>query len=426
VSLERAGPVNILYVDHAEGLGGAEISLLGLLEALDRSRYRPLLACRPGPLADRAAALDVAVRFLPLARLKRSPVAPFRLAYGSLALAQLARREGAALLHANVLRAAVYAQPAAALAGLPWVWHVRDILDEGPTSRWLCRRSAAVIAISQPVAAALPCADRAAVIHNPIPAPRALAPRSRAELGLPEGGPLLASVGRLREWKGHHRFIEAAARVAAADPQARFAVIGGRVFGEDDEDRDYGAQLEAQAAALGLAGRIIFTGHREDLDAIWPQVDLLVHAGRAEPFGRVVAEAQRAGVAVVGFADGGLPEIVNSGWAGGTPETVETARTVQTVEVEGTGTEGRGGETVGMSGDETRSSAIDETGLLVPAGEVPALAAAMIELLVSPQRRRRMGQAGRIMAAERFDPARHARAVEAVYDGLLARAAIPR
>lgn len=378
----------ILFVDHAEGLGGAEISLLGLLEALDRSRFRPILAARPGPLAERAAAMGVDVRMLPLDRLKRSPSALLRLVRGSLVLAALARREDALLLHANVLRAAVYAQPAAALAGLPLVWHVRDILDPGPISRWLCARSAAVIAISQPVAAALSCKKKITVIHNPISAPPDLVPRSRPELGLPEGGPLVASVGRLRPWKGHHRFIEAAARVAEVHSEARFAVIGGRVLGEDDEDRDYGARLVAQAAALGLADRIVFTGHREDLDAIWPQVDLLVHAGQAEPFGRVVAEAQRAGVAVVGFADGGLPEIVASG--------------------------------------ATLDGQAEETGLLVPAGDVQSLAAAMIALLTAPERRARMGKKGRRLAAERFDPARHARAVEAVYDRLLARAGIPR
>lgn len=156
------GPQTVLFVDHASALGGAEISLLGLLEQLDRQRYRPLLAAVDGPLARAAERLGVRVVRLPMTRLRRNPMAPWRWLRGSLALAGLARRERVALVHANVLRAAAYAAPAALLAGRPLVWHVRDILAPEPLVHLLCRRAAAVIAISRAVAEALPCAARAA------------------------------------------------------------------------------------------------------------------------------------------------------------------------------------------------------------------------------------------------------------------------
>ena len=375
-------PVTLLFVDHASALGGAEISLLGLLEHLDRQRFRPLLATVDGPLAEAAERLGVPVARLPLARLRRSPMAPWRWLRGSLALAALARRERVALVHANVLRAAAYAAPAALLAGRPLVWHVRDILATDLLVRLLCRRSAAVIAISRAVAAALPCAARSRVIYNPIAlpepavlAPAASSPRSpippRAALGLPEGQ-LVASVGRLRAWKGHHRFLAAAAKVASERPGARFLVIGGQLFGEDGAETDYPARLAHLARAPEIFGRTLLLGQRDDMAAIWPHLSLLVHAADAEPFGRVVAEAQAAGVPVLGFADGGLPEIVAQG----------------------------------------------ESGRLVPVGDDAALARALAELLDDPPGLRRMGQAGRARAA-RFAPAAHARAVEAVYDSLL-------
>lgn len=362
-------PPGLLFVDHASGLGGAEHSLLALLAALDRSRFRPVLATVPGPLAEAARALDMPVATLRLDRLRGRRLWPLPLARGVLGLLALVRRERVALLHANVLRAALYTAPAARLARRPWVWHVRDILTDAPSTRRLCREAAAVVAISRAVAGALPCPERARVIFNPV-APGAARLRDRAALGLP-AGPLVASVGRLRAWKGHGRFLEAAARVR--DPQARFLVLGGRVFREDETAPDLEGELRRQAERLGIAGRVTFTGQRGDLADIWPHLTLLVHCAEAEPFGRVVAEAQASGLPVVAFRDGGVPEIVADG----------------------------------------------ATGLLVAPGDLDALAAAVDRLLADPELGRRLGAAGRERARRLFDPAAQTRAVEAVYAELL-------
>jgi glycosyltransferase involved in cell wall biosynthesis len=369
-----AEPRTVLYVDHASGLGGAEHSLLALLAALDRSRYRPVLAAPPGPLADAASALGVDVRRLPLPRLQGRWSSPWRLGRGVSALRGVARAERAAIVHGNVLRASAYAAPAARAAGCPLVWHVRDLHRRGPAAAWLCREAAAVLAISRSVAAALPCADRATVVYNSVTVPAAT-PRSRAELGLPPVGPLVAMAATLRRWKGHDDFLEMAARAAPGMGEAvRFVLIGGSIF--DDDEADYGADLVQRAAALGLADRVIFLGQRDDLADLWPHLALLVHPARAEPFGRVVAEALVAGVPVVAYRDGGVPEIVDDG----------------------------------------------ESGLLVAPGDVGALADAVARLMADPELRNRLARCGQLRAARRFAPATHARAVEAVYDRLLAGA----
>lgn len=367
-------PRTALFVDHASALGGAEISLLTLMAALDRDRWRPVLATVPGRLAEEAERLAIPVRLLPLARLRadgatRDPRALWRLARGAWSLGRLARAERADLLQANVLRAAVYTLPAARLSGRPWVWHVRDILGPSSTTRLLCREAAAVIAISRAVARALPCASRARVIPNPvaIAAPRGL---SRRELGLPAGR-LVASIGRLRPWKGHHRFVEMAAQVR--DPDTHFLVIGGRDLGEDREDLAYGESLRRQADALGLGHRLSLLGDRADLAEIWPHLSVLVHAADAEPFGRVLAEAQLAGVPVVAFAGGGVAEVIEDG----------------------------------------------VSGVLTAGVDVQALAAAVSRLLEDRGLAERMGAAGEQLARERFDPAAHARAVERLFDSVV-------
>ncbi len=363
-----AAPRTVLYVDHARGLGGAERSLLQLLEALDRRRYRAMVACPESEVAQRARQLDLAVRPLELPRL-RSARGLFVWWRGSHALAQLARESGAALLHGNTYRASLVAAQAAARAARPFVWHVRDIHRPTPLTAWLCRRARAIIANSRAVAGALPARYRVTVIHNPVtlPAPHL---RRRAELGLP-AGTLVASVGILRPWKGHHQFLAAAAQVRA--PDATFVVIGGRIHG--DEEPDYLGRLQNEAMRLGVAQRVHFLGHREDLADLWPHLAMLVHAAQAEPFGRVAAEALLAGIPVVGFASGGLPEIIDDG----------------------------------------------ETGFLVAAGDVAGLATAIDRLLADEDLRRRQGALGRERATARFAPERHARLVEAVYDEVLSR-----
>jgi len=368
--------IRVLYVDHAEALGGAEHSLLLLLKHLDRERFQPLLACNHGPLAEAAAALDVPVFPVEMPRIRGEPLGPVRLLRGGLALAKVIRRQRVDIVHSNVMRASFYAALAAKLSGRPLVWHVRDI--HRPSERWytrlMCRLAKRVIAISQAVTAPLPCPAKAAVVYNGLDLeeyPTELDGAAvRAELGLPANAPLAGIVGRLRAWKGQDRFLRAAAIVAQQLPQARFLVVGGSIFAGGEA---YEVGLRQLAAELGLAERVIFTGHREDLPRLLAALDVLVHCSDAEPFGRVLIEGMAARRPLVAFADGAVPEIVLHG----------------------------------------------ETGLLVEPGDERALAAAMIELLSDRERARRLGAAGRLRVERFFTAARTARTIETTYHSLI-------
>ncbi|MDQ7028778.1 MAG: glycosyltransferase family 4 protein [Ardenticatenia bacterium] len=367
----------ILFLDHAPALGGAERSLLLLLKHLDRRRWQPHLACTGGPLAERAAALNVSVHIVPLPRLRRSPRLSVDWLTGARAIVRLAREIKAVLLHANTVRAALYAAPAARLAGIPFVWHMRDfwLSEERPRWPWadrlgkhlLCGAAARVIANSHAVAAHLPCRDRVTVVHNGIEVARfdpALdgAP-FRREHSIPLDAPVVGTVGRLRPWKGQDRFLRAMARVAEAMPAAWFLIVGGAVFGVDD---DYPQQLRRLAMDLGLADRVVFTGHLEDVRPALAAMEIFVHAGDPEPFGLVNLEAMAMAKPVVAFAHGALPEIVNDG----------------------------------------------TTGILVPPEDEAALARAVVALIKEPTRRHTMGQAGRRRARAHFDARRTANMVE--------------
>lgn len=368
---------SILFVDSAEALGGAERSLLLLMEHLDPDRFQPILACNESPLAEEARAAGVEVAEVPMWRLRHLPTAPSLLVRGARGLARLIRDHDVAIVHSNVMRASFYAAAAARWTGTPLVWHVRDIHTEGWYLRLMCRSAARAIAISQAAGEPVPCRAKLAVIHNGIDLTAfdpTLDPNGiRGELQLPLDVSVIGTVGRLRPWKRQDLFLQAASRVGAAQADVHYAVVGDTVF---PTGHDYLGELRALALDLGIGDRVIFPGYRSDMAQIMATLDVLVHTADAEPFGRVLIEAMAMGRPIVAFRAGGVPEIVADG----------------------------------------------ETGILVEPGDVDGIADAVVALLADPERRLRMGRAGRERAARLFGAVATARAVERVYDELLSDA----
>ncbi len=368
--------VRVLFVDHAEGLGGAEHSLLLLLKHLDRQRFVPLLACNPGHLADRALAVDVGVRVVPMPRLRNAATSVVRWPRGVVSLVRLARRESVDVVYSNVLRASLYAAPAAQLARLPLVWQLRDILPRGLYIRWMSRRASEIIAVSRAAAEPLAQGLPVTVIPNGVDldswrdsaASRA---KTRARWGWPEQSCVIGIVGRLRPQKGQEHFLRAMARLADEFPGARFAVVGGTPLGSEDAYRE---RLHALSEQLRLAERVTFTGHRSDVQDLLHSLDVLVVSSTMpESFGRVVIEGMAAGLPVVAYDHGGPSEIVVDG----------------------------------------------ATGCLVPPGDIAGLGSAVARLVGDAKTRSRMGAAGRERVASRYDVRDVARETERV----LARAA---
>ncbi|HNB52929.1 MAG TPA: glycosyltransferase family 4 protein [Anaerolineales bacterium] len=374
----------ILFLDHANALGGAEHSLLLILKNLDRTLYQPHLACVSGPLAERAKELGGTVHAFDFPRLRRSPRFLLDWARGANEIARLARGIGARALYANTVRAALYAAPAARLARVPFIWHMRDfwLSESRPRALWadtlgkrmLIGAARRVMTNSHAVAAELPGSAKISVVHNAVEIAQfdpAMDGRVfRAQYGIPGDAPVAGVVGRLRPWKGQDRFVRAMAQVAERLPAARFLIVGGEIFGvQDDFERD----LHALVASLGLAERVIFTGQLSDVHPALAAMDVFVHPGEPEPFGLVNIEAMAMGRTVVAFGHGALPEIVVDG----------------------------------------------ETGLLVPPGDEGALAEAVLEVLRDPARARQMGAAGRVRVEAHFTVQQTVAGVERVLGEVL-------
>lgn len=369
--LNDEGTRVLLLSNHGEIVGGGEVSLLTLLEGLDRSRWSPmLLVPSEGPVAARCQTLDLPTHVLPLPALRRPGFAILRAIWR---LVRLVRRTDATLLHANGSRAMFYAGLAGKLSGRPVVWHVR-ILDRDPPLDWLLTRMATrTVAISGAVRARL-CRwrwgdDRCRVVPNGIDIGAFLPAREpeavRRALGLDPKDRVIGTVGRLVPFKGHRFLIEAFSRLRRSSPELILLLVG------DGPER---GALEQAADRLGVSRSVRFVGHREDVADLLTVMELFVLPSVAEHFGRVLLEAMAMKLPVVATAAGGVPEVVEA----------------------------------------------DVTALLVPPEDPAALAGAIETLLGDPARARAMGAAGRRRVEERFTAREHARQVEAVYEEVLA------
>jgi len=192
--------------------------------------------------------------------------------------------------------------------------------------------------------------------------------RVRKDLGLAEDTPLLLCVGRLNQWKGQRRLLDAMPAVCEKYPRAKAVFVG-----EEDPFSQgavgYRAELEAHARQLGVADNVVFTGYRGDIPDLLQAATLFVFPSWEEPFGMVYVEAMASRKSVVAIASGGANEIVKD----------------------------------------------EETGLLVGSGDQSALPAAILRLLGEPERQRQMGEAGRARVARLFHPADKAREMAALY-----------
>lgn len=121
------------------------------------------------------------------------------------------------------------------------------------------------------------------------PEPRA---RIRSEWGIQEREKLIGLVARLDPMKDHPTFIRAAARLAKQRPDVRFVCVGGG-------PKLYRSELISLSHQLGLAGKLIWAGLREDMPNVYNSLDVAVSSSYGEGFPNAIAEAMACGVPCV-------------------------------------------------------------------------------------------------------------------------------
>ena len=350
--------------------------VISLIRHADRTVFEPMAACPPGEMAEELAGLGINVFTIPLIG-ELSPARDLKTIKSIMSLLKYNKID---ILHAHSSKAALVGRVAARLAGTPAVFftaHNSVFYEEWPgwkknvlaaIERFLAGYTNKIITVSGVLRKELLERERITpgkviTIYNGIePAPYTTAqPRNEVlkSLGLDPEKKVVGTVARLAPQKGVLYFVKAAA-ILCREPGINFLVVG---------DGPLREELEAEAAKLGLGERIIFAGHRRDVDKILTCLDVLVLPSVTEGLPLIILEAMAAACPVVATSVGGVPEAVEDG----------------------------------------------KTGLLVPAMDERALAGAVKKLLANPDAARDMGLAGRRRVQGCFSVSEMVRKTELLY-----------
>jgi glycosyltransferase involved in cell wall biosynthesis len=116
-------------------------------------------------------------------------------------------------------------------------------------------------------------------------------------------------VGRVSRQKAQDVLVRAARRVLDRRPDATFVVAGGT------QEPAFETDVRSLAGTLGIADRVRFTGHVDDVPALFGALDVLAAPSRWEGYGLVLAEAMAAGVPIVARDLGAIREVTGDGAA---------------------------------------------------------------------------------------------------------------
>jgi glycosyltransferase involved in cell wall biosynthesis len=396
----------VLFVEASSGgvVGGSLTGLYHLIRGMDQSRFRIGIALYEAkPIEHDLAQLGVGIVHVARRRLPKQhalldlngyrqakSVGAIRagLSVGrhtarimaeelpaALALATVIRSQRPDVMHlGNGLRANFDAILAGLLTRTPIVCHVKGFEKYSARERWAARRITTLVCMTRAVLTHCRShgirAGDARVVYDAVDEawlrPQRAAVDIRRELDVPADAPCVGIAGNIQEWKGQTVLVDALGMLR--EHPTVHAVIAGGVHRAGE---GYANDLRARIAALGLERRVHLVGFRPDIPDVMNAWDVVVHASvRPEPFGRVILEGMLLGKPVIATDAGGVPELISDG----------------------------------------------ETGLLVPPGDAPALAAALRRLLDAPQAAQDMGARAHDWARNTFSLTRQVAEMSEIYE----------
>ncbi len=307
-----ARPLRLLEVNPTNGWRGGEAQTLLLCSGLAARGHDVLLAAAPGgALLARARAAGLATRGV---RIRGDGDL-----FGIAALARIAASHRPDLAHLHTSRAHAAGWAISLLSPrLPIV--VSRRVDFAPAGNPLTRikytsRVDCFLAVSRRVGDVLAACgvppERVRTVYSGVPArarpDAARRARLRAELALPEGAPIVGSVGALAPHKDPLTLLRGSAIVLRARPAARLLLVG---------EGPLRADVEREARALGVSDRVVLAGFRDDPIDCLSLLDVFAVASHLEGLNTTVLDAMALGLPIVATRAGGIPEIVADGECG--------------------------------------------------------------------------------------------------------------
>ena len=127
---------------------------------------------------------------------------------------------------------------------------------------------------------------------------------TRAAWGIPQDAVVIGSVTRLSPQKAPLDFVQAAAQIAQRYPQTYFMMVG---------DGPLRSEVEALAAQVGIADRLVLTGLRRDVPELMAAFDLFALSSLWEGLPRVLPQAMATSLPIVATACDGSTEAITEG-----------------------------------------------------------------------------------------------------------------
>jgi glycosyltransferase involved in cell wall biosynthesis len=288
-------------------------------------------------------------------------------AFAIQALAQHARQTRAEVIQSTLSTASWWSGWLERFSGLRSIGHVQGFTS----ARWH-RQQSHLLAVSNAVKDDLVVQgispDKITVLYNALSPDEFVAKRDprevRAEFGAKESTPVVGTIAHLSEKKGHRELFEAIPLVTREFPRVQFWIIGQGPLREE---------LETTARTNGTINHVRFLGFRRDMADLMNAIDVMALPSHREPCALVYIEAALMRKPILACRAGGAPESV----------------------------------------------ADRETGLLVPARDSKAIAAALCELLGNREHANKLGERGYERALDVFGWPRFVRTLEGVYERVL-------
>lgn len=307
-------------------MSGAEFSLSCLLENMDRSRFNPILLLpEEGPFSEKGKKLRIETIILPsMIKFgeKHSLFKLPRIFFAILKTRRIIRRKKIRLVHSNSPRATLHGGPAAKLASVPSVSHVRDIYHS-PFSHprkgaILGSVSDAILTVSSATKDSIlsvkpKLESKTQVVYNGVDfesLKKINFKDKRKEFGIDSSTPVIGCVGIIDPAKGQDILILASARIKMTFPTLKVLIIGSILL---DYQKKFEEELKKLVFEHDLKDNVVFTGFREDIYDMLNALDVLVHpAVYPEPFPRTLLEASAIEKAIVATRVGGIPEMLEN------------------------------------------------------------------------------------------------------------------
>lgn len=234
------------------------------------------------------------------------------------ALLKVLRQKRADILHMHGYGATTFGRLCAWRMGIPAILHEHANHGDTPwfqriADRILAPQTDLAIAVSRSTAefttrARLIPAERTKVVYLGAPLDEFGRPRSaqeiaaaRAALGIGPDAIAVGTITRLMPAKGNRYLVDAVPAIVASHPDVRVFIAG---------EGELRAELEAQARALGLGDRVVFTGFVRDVAAALSAFDIVVFPSLAEGTPLTAFEALAMGKPIVATDADGLLDVL--------------------------------------------------------------------------------------------------------------------